>query len=173
VARQYFPGLLQSMPHVYLCSDDQIPDPRVGGIYTTGERAMRIPLRSTSQGNLTMTLAHELGHAETERRGLFDQSVQGHGVGWMRVMIEAGLGHEAQRTAAFFAGGGQAFQLAQQAVADVGRSQSPPSAGATGQRPDGSYARPTTRCVTRIEYLITDANGRRVEVQEFPGCAAK
>jgi len=158
VARQHFPSLLASMPRVEICSAEHFPNSQIGGQYVFGNSVIQIPVYGANKDDLSNVLAHELGHAEAERRGLDDRSLQGHGVGWMRVMIEAGLGHEAQRVAGYMPGAAHALQVALQQ-------------GNTGNQFAGAgNGRPNFKCVAQVQLFVSDNNGQRIETYEIPGC---
>lgn len=157
VARQHFPGLLASMPRVELCSAEHFANTQIGGQYVAGNRAIQIPDHGAHRNNLSEVLAHELGHAEAERKRVDDRSLQGHGVGWMRVMIEAGLGYEAQRVAGYMPGAARALQIAQQQ-------------GNTGNQLAGAAGKATFKCIAQVQLFVSDSNGQRIETYEIPGC---
>lgn len=157
IARQYFPNLLTSMPRVEICSSEHFANTQIGGQYLAGNRAIQIPDHGVFKNSLHEVLAHELGHAEAERKGVDDRSLQGHGVGWMRVMIEAGLGYEAQRVAGYMPGAARALQIAQQQ-----RNSGNQLAGAAGKA--------TFKCIAQVQLFVSDSNGQRIETYEIQGC---
>lgn len=157
VARQHFSSLLPSMPRVEICSAEHFANTQIGGQYVAGSRAIQIPDHGVNSNNLAEVLAHELGHAEAERRGIDDRSLQGHGVGWMRVMIEAGLGHEAQRVAGYMPGAARALQIAQQQ-------------GNSGNQFAGVAAKSPFKCIAMVQIFVSDVDGQRIETYEIPGC---
>jgi len=65
---------------------------------------------------LTHVVAHELAHAEVSRRGGDLHTYGGHSADFMSVLIAAGYGAEAQRTAYATPGAVNAFAMAQQAT---------------------------------------------------------
>jgi hypothetical protein len=113
-ARRAFPDLLSRMPTVVVCEDSDF-DWNVGGDYNSGRHRIRIPEKSTG-ANLVGVLRHELAHAATSIRGLDDGSFGGHGVGWLRVMLQAGFDDEARRVANGYLGGADALASAYEQV---------------------------------------------------------
>ena len=71
-------------------------------------------------------------------------------------MIEAGLGHEAQRVAGYLPGAAHALQLAQRQgnnskqFADAGKA---------------AY-----KCIAQVQLFVSDSKGQRIETYEIPGC---
>lgn len=113
VARQSFPSVADTP--VVVCSADTFA-PNVGGIYEASH-LIRIPVWQLSNPSmLTQVIAHELAHAEVNRRGGDMHTYGGHSADFMSVLIAAGYGAEAQRTAYATPGAVLAFAMAQQAT---------------------------------------------------------
>lgn len=140
------------------------------GTYTTGRRLIQTPIRGLSDGNLISALAHELGHAETERQGVFDQSFQGHGFSWMRIMIEAGLGQEAERTTAFRPGALQALRTAQEQVHNLQRAGRTIPGNADDRYAGTTKWRSGYRCVAQVQIVVNHGDQQWLETLEIPGC---
>jgi hypothetical protein len=96
VARAYFPDVAAQLPLILVCERSEFPV-GVAGDFNGG--AWRIRLNQDQMQFMDKILAHELGHAATHLRGLDDGTYGGHGPGWQRVMIGAGLFEEAARMA--------------------------------------------------------------------------
>jgi hypothetical protein len=163
VAQRYYPGLLSAMPRLEICSSNNFPDKKVGGQYVSGIKVIQIPEYGLNRGDLAQVLAHELGHAEADRRGWNDYTLLGHGVGWMRIMIEVGLEQEAQRVADYLPGALQAFQLAKR------QGYSPPDqqwpGGNNQQAGNDQEHNAFVRCVKQMQVWVNDAYGQRLEIQ--------
>ncbi|MDB5904566.1 MAG: hypothetical protein JWM26_3444, partial [Betaproteobacteria bacterium] len=89
---RHFPDLLSRLPMALLCDIQEFP-PNVGGDFNSGSWLIRLNRHRPGPA----AVEHELGHAAVALRGRDDGTVQGHGIAWMRAMIEAGLQHEAER----------------------------------------------------------------------------
>lgn len=164
IAQQRFPGLLGAMPEVAVCQAFDFPNRAIGGRFNTGPvPTIEIPEYSLS-GDLNNILAHELGHAEANRLGVDDRSLDGHGVGWMRVMIQAGLEAEAQRVVGYMPAAAHAFNVARQQVYGQTAQQWPPQDGGQDVGPQsgpGGY----TQCYVQQQFWLIEGRHRRLITQ--------
>jgi len=112
IAQTSFPAVADTP--IVVCSDDTFAL-NVGGVYEAS-RLIRIPVWQLGSTMLTQVVAHELAHAEVHRRGGDMHTNGGHSREFMSVLIAAGFGAEAQRTAYATPGAINAFATAQQAT---------------------------------------------------------
>ncbi len=138
VAQEGFPNAASRMPAGLVCEGSDF-GPNIGGDYTGGIHQIRIPQWQLNGTGLRSVLAHELAHAETWLTGGSDAN-HGHSADFMRALLRAGWGGEAQRV-------GQQFAGAQHAL-DQARASLAGDASARGQRQGGYqppiYTPPTT-----------------------------
>lgn len=159
IAQSKFPNTAGQMPNILVCADYDFP-PNVGGQYTGGLHQITVPARSLGQDIRTI-VTHELAHAEVALiGGSGGDLTAGHGRDWMRVMVGAGEGAEAQRIAGYYQqqGGYNELVIAQQSL-----GQYPPPAFA-GAMP---YLPPTYQptCVIRPYFqVLRFAHGVRVQL---------
>ncbi len=162
IAQQHFPGLLGFMPDVFVCEAFDFPNRAIGGRFSSGRSpVIEIPEYSL-HGDLNNILAHELGHAEANRLGVDDHSLDGHGVGWMRVMIQAGLEHEAQRVVGYLPAAAQALYAARQQVTGQTAQQGPPDS------PNGYV-----QCYIQRQFWVFDGRTKRLITQLVPVWCAR
>jgi hypothetical protein len=158
------------MPDVVLCEAFDFPNRAIGGRFSGGPSpVIEIPEYSL-HGDLNNILAHELGHAEASRRGLDDGSLQGHGVGWMRVMLEAGMEAEAQRVVGYMPHAANALQIARSQVLGQTAQQWPPQDGGQGVGPQGGPggASGYTQCYVQQQFWLIEGRHRRLITQWVP-----
>jgi hypothetical protein len=160
IAMQRFPGMQGAMPKVVVCQALNFPNRAIGGRFNSGPvPTIEIPEYSLNN-DLNNILAHELGHAEANRLGVDDRSLDGHGVGWMRVMIQAGLEAEAQRVADYMPAAAHAFNVARQQVYGQTAQQWNPQDGGPQSGP-GGY----TQCYVQQQFWLFEGRHRRLITQ--------
>jgi hypothetical protein len=167
IAQQRFPGLLGSMPDVVVCEAFDFPNRAIGGRFNTGPvPTIEIPEYSLNN-DLNNILAHELGHAEVNRLGSDDRSLDGHGVGWMRAMIQAGLEAEAQRVVGYMPAAANAFNMARQQVYGQTAHQWPPHDGGQEVGPQSGLGGPSgyTQCYVQQQFWLIEGRHRRLITQ--------
>lgn len=98
LAQRGFPTAAKKMPDVLVCDNADFR-PGVGDDYTGGSiHRIRLPVEQSNRPETATILAHELGHAETWLTGGSDVN-GGHSSDFMRVLLRACWGPEAQRVA--------------------------------------------------------------------------
>ncbi len=125
VANQGFPNAANRMPAILVC-DGSVFGPGIGGDYGVGRHTIRIPQWQLNRPDLNSVLAHELAHAEVWLTGGGTEN-NGHSADFMRALLRAGWGGEAQRVAQYLPGAQYALDQARADTApDDGDSTRPP-----------------------------------------------
>ncbi len=127
VAQSGFPNAASRMPDVLVCEGSDF-GPNIGGDYTGGIHRIRIPQWQLNGGGLRSVLAHELAHAETWLTGGSDANY-GHSADFMRALLRAGWGGEAQRVGQYVAGAQYALDEARASLNDELAAREPPQGG--------------------------------------------
>lgn len=125
VAQSGFPNAASRMPAVLICEGSDF-GPNIGGDYTGGIHRIRIPQWQLNSAGLRSVLAHELAHAETWLTGGSDAN-HGHSADFMRALLRAGWGGEAQRVGQHVVGAQYALDEARASL--YPRGASPPLQG--------------------------------------------
>jgi hypothetical protein len=96
IAKKHFPEVSKKLPEIVGCDPNDFTDAL--GDFNPNTWRIRVLMEKSSLTR-EVIVAHELGHAQASLEGEEYTHFRGHGAIWIRVMIRAGFGAEAQRTA--------------------------------------------------------------------------